>query len=56
MNGRTTKKLKKLFNPEEGDEISKKSYRVAKKHYNRLNKQEKKDFLANLNKVNNSKI
>lgn len=56
MNGKAAKKLKQLFNPKEGDEISKKSYRVAKKHYNKLNKEEKQKFLSNLNQVQNSKI
>jgi len=54
MNGKVSKALRSLFNPREGNEISKKAYRIAKKNYKQLNQQEKKDFIKNLETVQNS--
>ena len=54
MNQRSAKKLRKLFNPAEGDEISKKAYRVAKKHYKKLPAEEKAKFIQNLEIIENS--
>ena len=36
MNQKNAKRLRRIFNPQEGDEVSKKSYRVAKKHFKKL--------------------
>ena len=54
MNQKSVKKLRKLFNPEEGDETSKKAYRVAKKHYRKLSAEEKAKFIQNLEIIENS--
>jgi len=54
MNGKVSKALRSLFNPEEGNEVSKKAYRIAKKNYKQLNQQDKKNFIKNLETVQNS--
>lgn len=54
MNGRVTKKLRQLFNPKSGDEISKKAYKKSKKHWKTLSDQEKKEFIKNLETVQQS--
>ena len=56
MNGRSCKLLRKLFNPAEGDAISKKSYRVAKKHFQKLDDKEKVEFIKNLETIHNSQL
>ena len=55
MNQKSCKKLRQIFNPQEGDAISKKSYRIAKKHYRRLSPEEKSQFIKNLETIQNSK-
>lgn len=54
MNGKTAKALRKLFNPKEGDEVSKKAYRVAKRNYQKLNQEQRQEFIKNLETVQNS--
>lgn len=54
MNGKNAKKLRKLFNPEEGDEISKKAYKTSKKHFKNLSEKQKKEFIKNLETVQQS--
>lgn len=56
MNGQAAKKLRQLFNPKEGDEISKKAYKKAKKHFKQLTDQDKSEFIKNLEKVQQSNI
>ncbi len=55
MRGKACKRLKTLFNPKEGDETSKKAYRLAKKQYKSFNEDEKKSFIKNLEIIHNSK-
>ena len=54
MNGRTTKKLRKLFNPKDGDEISKRAYKKSKKHFQKLTPEQKHEFIKNLETVQQS--
>lgn len=54
MRGKVCKILKTLFNPKEGDETSRKAYRIAKKQYKNMNEDEKKSFILNLQKIQNS--
>lgn len=55
MNSKKAKALRSFINPEEGDAISKKVYRRAKKEFSKLNEKQKNDFINNLNIVKNSK-
>ena len=55
MNGSKSKALRRFINPAEGDQISKKVYRRAKKEFSKLNEQQKNEFINNLNIVKNSK-
>lgn len=55
MRGKACKILKTLFNPKEGDETSRKAYRIAKKQYKNMSEDEKKSFVQNLQKIHNSK-
>lgn len=54
MNQKNAKRLRRIFNPQEGDEVSKKSYRVAKKHFKKLPQEEKAKFIKNLETIENS--
>jgi hypothetical protein len=55
VRGKACKRLKTLFNPKEGDETSKKAYRLAKKQYKSFNEDEKESFIKNLEIIHNSK-
>ncbi len=55
MNATKAKALRSFINPKEGDQISKKVYRKAKKEFSKLNEKQKQEFINNLNIVNNSK-
>jgi len=55
MNGQSSKRLKLLFNPKEGDATSKKAYRLAKKQYNSMNREDREKFIKNLETIHNSK-
>lgn len=55
MNSKKAKALRSFLNPKEGDEISKRVYRKAKKEFSRLSDKQKHEFINNLNIVKNSK-
>ena len=55
MNGQKAKQLRNFINPKDGDQISKRVYRKAKKEFSKLTEKEKHQFINNLNIVNNSK-
>jgi len=53
MNKRIVKKLKLIFNPKEGGEVSRRAYRLAKKKYTRLSSTEKENFIKHLELIHN---
>jgi len=53
MNKKAVKRLKLIFNPQEGDEVSNRSFRLAKKKYTRMSSEEKKEFIKHLELIHN---
>jgi hypothetical protein len=54
MNQKSAKKLRKLLTPQDGDEISKRAYRLAKKRFKKLPAEEKAKFIKHLEYMINS--